>query len=271
MSLFIPPQSVTQNIARAKSLLKRDDPIRALDALMVGLEAYDPAKLMGKARFETEVLIQECLVELDRQPKVRALLASLTRTGKGSIAYTPGQEGKLKALLPILRKGLQETENARERDAAEALEERKNNLLDRGLSCLAAGDAPKGKAALRQLADEFGEEPGIYERVGTALLEAKLYFDAADFLEQAIEAFPKDSRAYASATACYTILREFEKAEAIYLKAIRAFGKHPKTMTNLARLYVAWNKKDKAYEAARSALSADPDNEEARALVAQYE
>ena len=59
MTGLIVPQAVGRNIARAKSLLRRDEPIRALEALIVGLEAYHPAELMGKTRFEVEVLVQD--------------------------------------------------------------------------------------------------------------------------------------------------------------------------------------------------------------------
>ena len=225
---------------------------------------------MGKARFETEVLIQECIGELNRQPLVRTLLESLAKSSKVSIAYTPGQEGKLKVLLPIVHKALLESGSAKEREAGEQVLARKNTLREKGLNYLAAGDAARGKAALRVLGDEFGEETGVLAEIGLVLVEHKLYFEAAEFLEQSMEAFPKESRAYAAAADCYLTLREFEKAETVYLNAVKEFGKHPKTMLNLARLYAQWNKKDKAFEAARDVLRKDPENAEAKEMVEKY-
>ena len=35
----------------------------------------------------------------------------------------------------------------------------------------------------------------------------------------------------------------------------------------VAKLYVEWNKKEKAFEAAQQALNMDPGNEEAKAIV----
>ncbi len=270
MNNFTIPQAVGMNIARAKSLLRRDDPLRALDALIAGLDAYEPAKLMGKARFEIEVLVQECVNELNRQAQVRSFLESLGKSSTVGIAYVPGQENKLKALLPIMRKALLETEAAKERGLEEERTARKAALRDKGLSYLQAGDSPRGKAALRVLGDEFGEEPGILADIGRILLDHKLYFEAVEFLEQAIEAFPREGSAYASAAESYLALREFEKAEVVYLKAIREFGKHPKTMINLARMYSQWNKKDKAFEAAGDVLRKDPDNAEAKEMVEKF-
>ena len=267
MSNFILPQAVSQNIARAKSLLKRDDPLRALEALIAGLDMYHPATLMGKARFEAEVLIQECITELNRQPQVRALIEGLSRSPKVGILYTPGQEDKVKVLLPILRKGLLEIKSAKENSLVEEREKRKNALQEKGAAYLKAGDLPRGKATLRVLGDEFGEDEGVFVQLGALMLEAQLYFDAAEFLEQALELFPRDSRAYGLATTCYMTLREYEKAETVYLKAIKQFGKHTKTLTNIAKMYLEWNKKEKAFEAADAAYRLDPTNAEAKALL----
>ncbi len=268
--LATPPQAVSRNIARAKSLVRREEPIRALEALITGLELYDPAQLMGKARFEIEVLIQECVNELNRLPQVRSFLIALAKSDKVALAYTPGKEDQLKKLLPILRKGLEETEAAGRRSEHETREARKTMLQEKGLNFLKAGDAPRGKGALRVLGDEFGDEPGVLVEIGQWLVEAKLYFEAAEFLEQSIGAFPKESRAYAAAADCYLTLREFDKAEAVYLRATKEFGKHPKTMLNLARLYVQWGKRDKAFETARDVLAKDPNNAEAKEIVERF-
>jgi Flp pilus assembly protein TadD len=225
---------------------------------------------MAQARFETEVLILECVTDIGRQPVVRAFFEKLTKTTKATVSYAPGEEEKLKATLALLHKGLQAAEEERQAQERGVRDERRRSLEQRGLQYLKAGDAPKGKSALRVLADEFGADPGVLTQVGIWLQEAELYFEAAEFLEQAIEAFPRDSKAYGAITNIYTMLREFEKAETVYSKAIKEFGKHPRTMLNLAKLYLAWNKKDKAFEAARDAYKADPGLEEAKAIVDQY-
>ncbi len=266
------PLSVSQNIARAKSLLKRDEPIRSLDALIQALEAYIPlgSKLMRKAKFEIEVLIIECVTELNRQPQIRVLLETLSKSSKTNITYAPGQEQKLLALLPIIRKALHETEEAKQRSAQEEVERRKNSLIEKGRGYLESGDAPRGKATLRVLADEFGHEPGILSSIGQWLSDAKLFYEAAEFLEQSISEFPKDSKAYGAATTCYMAVNELGKAEEVYLKAIRQFGNHPKTLLNLAKLYVRLNKKEKAFEAAQLAMKQDPDNAEAKDIMERF-
>ena len=263
----IAPQNVRQHFARAKSLLKRNDTLRALEALMAGLEVYEPGKLTTKARFETEVLIQECATDIGRQPLVRGFFEQIAKASKATISYTPGEEDKLTAVLGLLLKGLRSAAGEKEANEQGSRDMRRSALEQKGLEYLRNGDATRGKSALRVLAEEFGEDPGVLTQVGVWLEDAKLYFEAAEFLEQALERFPKDSRAYATATSVYATLREYEKAEAVYLKALKEFGKHPRTLLNLAKIYVSWNKKDKAFEAAREAYKGDPSLTEAKELV----
>ena len=268
--LAAPPQAIAHSLARAKSLLKRDESIRALEAMIAALDAYEPQKMMGKARFEIEVAVQECVAELNRQPAVRKLFETLARSPKASIPYTPKQEGKLKGVLSIVLKALTESVAAKERNAADDRNKRKEMLQQKGLDYLKNGDLPRGKAALKVLADEYEAEPGVITQVGAWLLEYKLYLDAAEMLERAMGAFPKDSKAYALATQCYKISRDHEKLESVYLRAIRQFGRHPRTLLNLAKLYGEWNKKEKAFTAAQEAYKKDSSLTEAKELMDKY-
>lgn len=271
MTQFSAPSAVPQNIARAKSLVKRDEPVRAIDALVTALELFEPDKILGKARFEIEVNVQECVGDISRHSAVRALLTRLTRSTSSVIAYTPGEEAKLLPVLKVLRKALAETAAEEIRTAEGKVTDRKVALLAKGKEHLAAGEMPKARAVLKRLGEEFGTEPGVLLEIGSLLALAKLYYEAAEFLEQALETFPKESGAYGELVSCYTALREHEKAEAVYLRAIAQFGRHPRTLINLGKLYLDWNKKDKALDVLNQAVRMDPGNEEAKALRDQSE
>lgn len=238
--------------------------------MLEGLEEFDRARTPAKARFEVEALITECMATLNRQPVVRSFLEALTKKKNAAIPYTPGQEDKLKALLGIVYKGLtQDAQNAEKREQ-ETKTQRKALLKKRGLDSLKAGDMAKGKAALRVLAEEFGSEPGLFVQVAEWLIQYKLYFEAAELLEQAIETFPKETKAYALAVSCYRSIRELEKAESVYLRALQRFGTHPRTLLNLAKLYVEWNKRDKAFQAANDAWKKDNSLTEAKEIADKF-
>lgn len=268
LQLHAPP-SVTQNIARAKSYVKRDELVRALDCLLTALELFEPETIIGKARYVVEVNILECVSDLNSHAKIRSLLQSIAKSANVAIAYVPGEEAKLAPVLQILRKALMETEAAKLRAAEEAVTGRKESLFAKARQHLAEGETPRGKGVLRQLGDEFGHEIGVLADIGKILIGAGLQWEAIEFLEQAVENFPRSSGPYADLVACYLEMREHEKAEALYLKVIKEFGEHPKTLVNLGRLYIAWSKREKAFDVLNKALQKDPGNAEARELYAK--
>jgi len=267
MTQLIAPPSVSQNIARAKSLINRHELARGLDCLIIALENFTPARLMGKARYEVEVHIRQCVADINLNPKVRKLLAELIHAPKSNISYRPGGEVALLNVLGVLRKALENMEVAEKQGAQHALKQRKAELLENGKSLLTRGEGVKAKVELRKLATDFGKEPGILAQIGNMFAEAKLPVDAAEFLELAIEAFPKDGQVYGTLVDCYMGMKEYEKAEAVYQKALKQFGPHPRTLVNLAKVYKLLNKRQKAAAMAQRALAMEPGNAEAKAIA----
>ena len=266
MTQLTAPSSVSQNIARAKSLINRRELVRALDCLTVALENFTPLSLISKARHEVEVHIRQCVADINLNPKVRKLLTELTHAPASSISYKPGEEASLLTVLGVLRKALENMEVADKQGAQHVLKQRKAELIEKGQSLLARGEGVKAKVELRKLATDFGKEPGILAQIGSMFVEAKLPADAAEFLEFAIEAFPKDGQVYGTLVDCYMGMKEYEKAEAVYKKALKQFGPHPRTLVNLAKVYRLLNKRQKAAEMAQRALFMDPGNAEAKAI-----
>ncbi|MDR2893450.1 MAG: hypothetical protein LBV80_10275 [Deltaproteobacteria bacterium] len=266
-ALFTVPPLVTQNIARAKGYLRRNEVLRAIECLISAAEIFQPQKVMGKGRFETEVHLQESVEELSREPTVAAFLQSLSKGKPPVISYVSGGEEKLAATLKVIHKVLKERLEEQATQACESIEARRESLWEQGVAALAEGQAPKGKGILRRLGDEFGDEPDVLTNIGEALLNAKLLFEAADFLEASMDKFPKDSKAFSLLIKCRMELREYEKVEALYQKALKQFGPHPATLLNFAKLYRAWGKRDSAYDMAVRALKADPDNPEIQELL----
>lgn len=267
-SIFKVPASVTQNISRAKAALRKGEALRAVDALLDALNLFNPKKVVGQAKYETEILMMECVEDLNRNKQVEAFLAKVAPGKKEpKIPYVPGQEGLLASALQVLLKALREDVQETEQGHEDNREDRRKYLWDKGSDFLKNGDAPRGKAVLRRLAEEFGDEPGVYAMVGEALCEAGLGHEALDFLEGAIEQDPADSKSYGYLVRAYTEGQEYKKAERIYKLALRRFGQHYKTLINFAQMYKLWNKRDEAYDIALMALKESPGNPEAQALL----
>ena len=266
---FVVPPSVSQNIARAKSLLGRGEAVRALGALLTAIDLFESAGVVGRARSGTEIALYECVDTCNHNPVIKKLIREIAKSDKAVIAYKPGEEKKLAAVLTLIRKALTEAEAAKAREAEDSHRQRREGLFEEAQKCFQANEAPKARALLRRLGDEFGSEPGILASIGHTLSEAGFLPDAVPYFEQAIADFPRDSGPYSELTNGYLALKEYEKAEKLYLAAIREFGAHPRTLTNLGKLYVTWNKRDKAFEVLNQAIRLDPDNEETQELLAK--
>ena len=270
MQLTVPP-TVAQNMARTKSLLARNEPVRALESLLSAIHTFESAEVMGRARSGVEISLRECVDACNNHKEIRRLIQTLAKSDKAAIAYTPGEEPKLAGVLRLIHKALAESKNAAQQAAAEEALAQKQAQFDAARQAIRNGETPKGRALLRRLSEEYGAEPGVLASIGTILIEANFLLDAVPYLEQAIADFPRESGAYAALSSCYMSLRELDKAEKLYLAAIREFGAHPRTLTNLGKLYVEWNKRDKAFEVLQQVLRLEPDNEEAAALFAKVD
>lgn len=270
MQLTVPP-TVAQNFARAKSLLGRNEPVRALEALISAINTFEAAQILGRARAGVEFSIQECVDGCNNHKEIRGLIRKLANSDTAAIAYAPGEEAKLVTVLGLIRKALTEAENAGQQAAEEEARIRKDAQFAAARQAIQDGETPKGRALLRRLGEEYGAEPGALVAIGSILVEANFPHDAVPYLEQAVADFPRESQAYAMLAACYLDLRELEKAEKLYLAAVKEFGAHPKTLTNLGKLYIQWNKKDKAFEVLRQAVRLDPDNAEIAELYAKVD
>lgn len=270
MQLTVPP-TVTQNLARVKSLVARGEPIRAIDALLAAIHTFEEAQIVGRVRSGVEFSIQECVEICNNQPRIRQLIRELARSDKALIAYVPGQEAKLAGVLRLIRKALDEAETAKEKVAEEELRLRREGTFADARAAFQAGEAPKGRALLRRTAEEFGSVKGVLEAVADAFIEAGFMPDSLPFLEQTIEAFPRESSPYAKLGSGYMALREYEKAEKLYRRAVKEFGAHPKTLLSLGKVYVAWNKRDKAFEILQQAARLAPDDAEIKELFAKVD
>jgi Flp pilus assembly protein TadD len=256
-------------LARAKSLLKRDASVRGLTELITGLEMYDPKQFLGKVRFEVEVVVQECVQELNRQPDILKLFEQLSGK-KVRVPYTPGQEAKLLKVLQLAHKAMTSAAEQQQKQAADQLLQKKLLLQQKGLAFLKAGDMARGRVALRILAEEYGKEKGLQLKIGEVLMKFKLFSEAADILEKSVEQFPKESKAYSLLAECYKEIHELEKMESVYIRAIKVFGRHPRTLLNLAKVYVSRNKREEAYRMAQEAWNKDKTLEEAKEIVEKY-
>lgn len=257
------PKYIRENIARAKGYLRRDEVERALVAMSEAVRQLAEIKLARSARAELEIQIDEFLSGLVRHSVLQPLLDP-GNTGKPrNICLQQGKESALSTVLDGLAKILQTSAEQAVQQEAENRLARKKQLISSGLDFLREGQVAKGRAFLKRIVEEFGDEDGIRLQMGQIFAAAGLFAEAAAMYEESMALQPREAAAYTGAVAAWMELREYEKAEAVYKAVLRTFGGHASTFGKMAKMYLEWHKKHDAEEAALRALQTDPEQADA--------
>lgn len=265
--LNVAPKDLRENIARANGYLRRGEVPRALKAMSAALRQFAGIQLMRGPRAELDIQISEFLDTLTRHQQMQALLDP-GGTGKPKpIRYQQGKEAALATVLEGLARIItSEAEEAIRKEAEERLE-RKKMLIETGTRLLKEGQLAKGRAFLKRVAEEFSEDEGIRVQLGKIFTAAGQLTEAAEMYEESMQFQPREVAAYTGAVAAWLELREYERAEKVFLAIMRTFGGHPNTYGKMAKMYWDWHKREKAEEMAIRALQGNPGQAEATEVM----
>ena len=269
--LFAVPPEVGQNIARAQSLIKREEPVRALEALLRALSLFEPRNIVGRARSAAEISIYECLADFNAYPAIHNLIREIAHSDSAFIPYKPGEEAKLVAVLQLLRKAIAEAAAQKAAAVESSRVQLKEERFAKAEAAVKAKELPRARSIFHRITEEYGSEQGVLHRIAKILITSGLQPDAVEYLEAAQEAFPRDASIYADLVGCHLTLREYDKAEKIYLMVIKEFGRHPKTLVNLGKLYISWNKHAEAFEVINDARRLAPNDPDVKELWSRVE
>lgn len=263
-----PFQRIKRNIARATNYLNKQEYGKAINAALIAFaHVKDCSNVYGQQRIEMRFILKEFCDKFNTTPGILLILSKLKINAQPFLKYQKGKELQLAKRLYMLGTLLEKLEKNRQKKKKMAVQQRKRLLIGKGQEYLNKGESPRGKAYLRRAAYEFRKEPAVVIDISKRLLKAKFYQEAAEIMEECRLHFPKESKLYRLIVYAYVSMHEFKKAEQVYLDALRQFGSHPMTLLNMSKLYLYWNKRDKAFEYARRALDAAPNLEEARRIM----
>lgn len=265
--LNVAPKELRENIARANGYLRRGEVVRALAAMSSALRQFSGIHLMRGPRAELDIQISEFLNSLVHHQTMQPLLDPSGSGKPKPIPYHHGRESVLATVLDGLAKILASEAEEKIRRETETRLERKKTLIETGTKLIQEGQLAKGRAFLKRVAEEFGEDAGIRVQVGKIFEANGCLMEAAEMYEESIEAEPRESAAYAGAISAWLELREYEKAEKVFMAVMRTFGGHPNTFGRMAKMYLEWRKKDKAEEMAIRALQGNKQQPEALAVM----
>lgn len=254
-------KTVKEDISRATGYARRFMGVKALRSASSAFEAYSTSTaIMGRAKFELEVLLQDMLRELELVPEIKAQL-------RGPFRFLKGAENKFALALTALALHLEKMEQKAEDDARRQTQGRISMAFDKAREALGEQNLPTARRVLNTICEQFPDEPGIFTNAAQLLSDAGLYSDAIPFAQKAVELNPKDAQAFGLAVESCKQIGEWTKAEELLREALKSFGAHPRTYVSLARVLYQMGKWDQAYDAARAAYDRDSSLEEAKEVL----
>jgi tetratricopeptide (TPR) repeat protein len=254
-------KTVKEDISRAIGYARRFMAIRALRAGASAFEAYSKSTaIMGRAKFELEVLLMDMLRELELVPDIKMQLRSPFKFQKGS-------EGKFALALAALAMHLEKMEKNAQDAAVQDKLGRIAQAFEKARESLKEKNLPSARRVLNTVCEQNPGEPGIFTKAAQMLAEAGLMTDVLPFTEKAIEINPKDAQAFGLAVEACKQIGELNKAEKLLRDALKNFGAHPKTYVSLARILYQMGQWDQAYEAARAASDRAPNLPEVKEIL----
>ena len=249
-----------QQLTMIRTFLRQGKPQPAVQALHSTVLTILKTPLMKSERDEFERLLEDAVYNLTADPEVKKIYPL-------QVNYVPGKE---RQLLDDMH-GLLEAFDCTIRDEAQELmrlmEERRRNMLRQGEEALAKGAKSEADKIFQTLATDFKDDSALFGHIGELYLKAGCYEDAIVYLENALQMSPELAHLYNQIGMALRKVKKFDVAEKYYLKASSYLGRDPNLFFNLGRLYVDWQKWDKAIKSAEAALLLEPGFDEADKLA----
>ncbi|MCL2122557.1 MAG: tetratricopeptide repeat protein [Desulfovibrionaceae bacterium] len=254
-----------QQLSQVRTLLRQDKILPAVQGVHSALLTLLKGQLIKTERQEFEHLLEEAASYLANDATVRKIYPL-------QLTYAPGQEREFNEKLKELIASLNDMMAEEAQEQLRLREERKRALLAQGKAQLfEAGEAEKGLQTFADLGQEFPDDPILRGEMGKILLEAGQYAAAVEYLQNALEKDPELLPLYNLIAIALRKLDRFDIAEQYYLRASEYMRMDPSLYFNIGRLYVDWEKWEKAIKAAQAALRLKPDFIEAQKLLAYAE
>ena len=252
-----------QQLSQVRVVLKQGKLVSAAQALQTALSVVLRQQLMKAEREEFERLIGEAVSYLANDDGVRSNYPL-------KLEYTPGRERELLESMRELLNALSEAAAEEAQEQYNLREARKKTLLARGMTELESSPV-NAQATFAALIREFPDDAHLRGCIGEALLKARLYESAVEYLTVALDMKPDMVPFYNVIGMALRKLERFEVAESYYLRASRYLRHDPNLYFNIGRLYVDWKKWGKAKQAAAMSLKLDPSFVEANKLLRYIE
>lgn len=247
-------------INKVGTYLKQAKPLPAVSALYEAVAAVMRTPLIRSEKEEFSKIITDAVLHLNGDRNLRKVYPLI-------LDYKPGSEKELvEQLLNVLTE-LQATVVEEAKDIIADKEQRITKGLAEGKLLIEEKRFDEAKILLEKLAREHPRDADLRARIAELFIGGELFEDAFTYLDEAIALSPDQIHHYNRIAIVLRKLRKYDIAEKYFMRAAEFAKSDPNLYFNLGRLYVDWDRWDKAEKASRLALRLSPGFVEARKLL----
>jgi tetratricopeptide (TPR) repeat protein len=247
-------------INKVGTYLKQGKPLPAVTCLYEAVAAVLRTQLMRAEKEEFAKIITDAVLLLNGDRTLRQTYPLI-------LNYAPGGEKELVDVLFSLLSELQASAVEEAKDIMADMEQRLAQGLAEGKRLIEEGRLDEAKDVLAKLAREFPRDAELRARIAELFIGAERYEEAFTYLDEAIELSPDQIRHYNRIGIVLRKLGKFDIAEKYFIRAVDFAKTDPNLYFNLGRVYLDWERWDKAERASRLALRLLPSFVEARKLL----
>ncbi|MHC1711179.1 MAG: tetratricopeptide repeat protein [Solidesulfovibrio sp.] len=242
------------------TLLKQAKPLPAVSALYEAVGAVMRTPLIKSEKEEFSRLITDAVLLLNGDRNLRKVYPLI-------LDYTPGNEKDLTETLLNLLTELQATAVESAKDMMADMDQRIVNGLAEGKLLIEQGRVDEAKQLLQKLAREFPRDADLRAQIAELFIGGEHFDEAFTYLDEAIELSPDQIGHYNRIGIVLRKLHKYDIAEKYFMRAVEYAKSDPNLYFNLGRVYLDWQRWDKAERASRLALRLAPTFVEAHKLL----
>jgi tetratricopeptide (TPR) repeat protein len=247
-------------INKVGTFLKQGKPLPAVSALYEALVAVMRTPLIRSEKEEFSKLITDAVLHLNGDRTLRQIYPLI-------LNYQPGTEKDLADNLVNLLTELQANAVESAKDMLADMEQRIANGLAEGKRLIAEQQFDEAKQVLDKLAREYPRDADLRANIADLFIDGERFEEAFVYLDEAIALSPDQIRHYNRIGIVLRKLHKFDIAEKYFMRAVEYAKSDPNLYFNLGRVYLDWQRWDKAERASRLALRLLPTFVEAHKLL----
>ena len=243
-----------------KTLLKQEKVQAALMALSEALKIYLRTKLLKHEKKDFQRKVESAVFQLSSD---QTLIQSIAM----QIDYTPGEEKKLLDNLNIILGELQENTMEEAQQHLQMLEQKRQIGLKQGKEELDKENYKGAQKQFQNLVRDFPDDSELKVQISEYYLEKEMYNESLDYLKSAHKDDPDSVQIFNKLGISLRKSGNYEKAEKAFFEAIKRAQEDEYLYFNLGRVYIDWQKWDKASKVSQKALEYNPNFAEAEKMM----